>query len=240
MIDLGFHNIDCMDAMLETPDKFFDLAIVDPPYGRGAHKQFKLTNHRKDRRTGRVIDINTKIYQPEKWDEKPPGQDYFDELFRVSKNQIIWGGNYFITKINKNSSGWIVWDKVNGRSDQSDCELAWTSFDRGVRQVELMWAGMLQATSIKNGRVSQGNKKLCEKRIHPTQKPVILYRWLLSNYAQPGDIILDTHTGSASSVVAFEIDLFKYLACEKDTGFFNLSKSRVSDHRKQIKMDLTT
>jgi site-specific DNA-methyltransferase (adenine-specific) len=172
--------IDNMIGMAKHPDKFFDLAIVDPPYGIG---EDGLKNH------SRSVSAKSKEYTPKKWDSTAPDKNYFTELKRVSKNQIIWGANHFIDNLDfkKNSPCWIVWNKMNGENDFADCELAWTSFDTAVRIFNFRWQGMLQ-----------GDMKNKEIRIHPTQKPVALYKWLLQKYAKPGDKILDTHLGGVA------------------------------------------
>ncbi len=207
MLDSGFYNMDCMEAMKQFPDKFFELAIVDPPYGIG---EDGLKNHSRDK-----LAISKK-YIPKQWDKEPPKQEYFNELLRVSKNQIIWGANHFISKIPIDSSCWIVWDKRNGDNDFADCELAWTSFKTAVRQFTFRWAGMLQ-----------GNMKNKEIRIHPTQKPVALYTWLLNNYAKKGDKILDTHVGSASSLIACHKLGFEYWGFELDPDYYALATARL-------------
>jgi site-specific DNA-methyltransferase (adenine-specific) len=196
-----------MEAMKQFPDKFFELAIVDPPYGIG---EDGLKNHSRDK-----LAISKK-YIPKQWDKEPPKQEYFNELLRVSKNQIIWGANHFISKIPIDSSCWIVWDKRNGDNDFADCELAGTSFKTAVRQFTFRWAGMLQ-----------GNMKNKEIRIHPTQKPVALYTWLLNNYAKKGDKILDTHVGSASSLIACHKLGFEYWGFELDPDYYALATARL-------------
>lgn len=183
------------------PDKFFSLAIVDPEYGIGAAKM--------------NMGLGVKKWTKGKsWDAKPPSKEYFNEIFRVSKNQIIWGGNYFTDKIPV-SKGWIFWDKdqVEGISF-SDGELAWTSFDFVLKKVRIEYAGF------------RGND--LGGKIHPTQKPVALYRWLLENYAKPGDLILDTHVGSASSLIACEQMGFEYHAFELDPDYYEAAVNRMS------------
>lgn len=153
-------NIDCMEGMKQFPDKFFDLAIVDPPYGIKADRMFVRKTPAIDPRNGRPI-----LTKPKKignWDNERPSEEYFKELQRVSVNQIIWGGNYFADLLPAKSC-WIVWDKVNGGSDQADCELAWTSFDSAVRQIEFMWC-IAQGRSMEQGRIAQGNNQLWEKK----------------------------------------------------------------------------
>ena len=158
-------------------------------------------------------------------DIKPPNEKYFNELFRVSKNQIIWGANHFISKMPFNSSCWIVWDKDNGNNDFADCELAWTSFSTAVRKIKYRWNGMLQQ-----------NMKHKENRIHPTQKPVALYEWLLNSYAKPGDIILDTHVGSASSLIACYRTNHSYVGFELDKHYYDLSKKRLDAEMAQMRL----
>lgn len=188
------------------PDKFFDLAIVDPPYGIG---QDGSKNHT------RSLLAKAKPYKGFFGNDKHiPSAMYFRELRRISRNQIIWGGNYFGLPA---SSCWLVWDKENGENDFADCELAWTSFKSAVRKVRFKWKGMLQA-----------NMKHKEIRIHPTQKPVALYRWLLENYAKPGQLILDTHVGSASSLIACESMGFDYVGFEIDPDYYAAAQNRMS------------
>lgn len=209
-----FENRDCMEGMKEYPDKFFDLAIVDPPYGIGeSYKQRSISAKNDSRWLNRKT--NWIDYEIKDWDNGPPPPEYFRGIFRVSKNQIIFGGNHFPLPPTK---CWIVWDKKNGNSDFSDCELAWSSFDSAIRKFEWLWAGFRQ----EKGR---------ETRIHPTQKPVALYRWLLENYAKPGDKILDTHVGSASSLIAFEAGGFEYVGFEIDKDYYQAARKRLETWR---------
>ena len=160
------YNMDCMEAMRKMPDKCFDLAVVDPPYGIG---ESGSKNHTRGKLAA------AKDYKPFAGDDlKAPDKEYFEQLMRVSKNQIIWGANHFISKIPFDSHCWIVWDKENGENDFADCELAWTSFDTAVRKFKYRWSGMMQE-----------NMKNKEFRIHPTQKLVALYAWIYSRYAKP-------------------------------------------------------
>lgn len=223
------YNEDCLTGMKNYPDKYFELAIVDPPYGIKADRFF-ISNVRIDPRNGRKI-----ITAPKKvgnWDNHRPPADYFNELFRVSKNQIIWGGNYFADLLPAKSC-WIVWDKVNGESDQADCELAWTSFNTAVRQIEFMWC-IAQGKSTSQGRIAEGNNKLWEKKFHPTQKPVKIYKWLLKNYAKPTDKILDTHLGSGSSRIAAYSMGFDFTGYEIDKEYFDASVKRFNDFKMQL------
>lgn len=211
----GFYNMDCMEGMKQIPDKYFELAIVDPPYGIGE------SGSRNNTRGKLATSKNYKSFHG--GDLKSPDVEYFQELMRVSKNQIIWGANHYISKIPYDSSCWVVWDKQNGETDFADCELAWTSFKSAVRKFEFRWQGMLQ-----------GNMKNKEHRIHPTQKPVALYKWLLTNYAKPGDKILDTHVGSASSLIACHDLGFDYLGFELDADYYRMASERLERFKNQV------
>ena len=210
-------NCDCMEYMATVPDKYFDLAIVDPPYGIGV-------NVSMGRRKGQE---KSGYHKFAGGDIAPPEKAYFIELQRISKNQIIWGANHFISKIPFDSSCWLVWDKDNGDSDYSDCELAWCSFSSPVRKFKYRWAGMLQE-----------NMKNKELRIHPTQKPVALYNWLLTNYAKKGQRILDTHLGSGSSAIAAHYFGVDFVGCELDKDYFEAAKARFDMATKQLAMSI--
>lgn len=219
------HHIDCMEFMATLPDKFFDLAIVDPPYGIGEGNKKNVT---RSCYTGFVGSrakkwVKAKDYGGGEWDHKTPDPEYFSRLFRVSVNQIIWGANHFGNL--PPTSCWIVWDKDNGESDQSDCELAWTSFNTAVRKFKYKWQGLLQE-----------NMKDKEKRIHPTQKPVALYKWILKNYAKPGDKIFDSHMGSQSSRIAAYDMGFDYWGCELDKDYFDAGCKRFEQFKSQMKI----
>lgn len=216
-----------MEGMKQFPDKYFDLAIVDPIYG-----DVKAGGYMTGKSKGGVGPHPEYDYSI--WDQKKTDKAYFEELFRVSKNQIIFGGNYFAEEIGRNSPCWIVWDKCNGTTNWADCELAWTSFTSAVRLFRFMWNGMLQGKSIEHGEIMQGNKSLNEKRIHPTQKPVTLYTWILQTFGQPGWKLLDTHTGSASSLIAFEGLGYDYVAFEKYKPYFDKSCERIEQYKAQI------
>ncbi|MCH1645061.1 DNA methyltransferase [Streptococcus suis] len=220
-----FVHADCMDVMREYPDNYFDLAIVDPPYFSGPEKR-KFYGRKIS-----PIGVQRLYGQTSEWGV--PGKGYFDELIRVSKNQIIWGVNYYQYDF---GPGRIVWDKVNGQSSFSDCEIAYCSMHDSVRLFRYMWNGMMQGKSISEGHIQQGNKKLNEKRIHPTQKPINLYRWLIQKYATEGDKILDTHVGSASSLIAFEEAGLEYVGCEKDGQIFQSALVRIEEYKSQIKL----
>ncbi len=206
-------NIDCMDYMRGLPDKSFDLAIIDPPYGIGEDGS-KNKSRSKSAFNKRYAEA--KDYKPFAGNDKePPKKEYFDELIRVSKNQIIFGANHFISRIPYDSTCWIVWDKNNGDSDFADCELAWTSFKTAVRKFKFTWNGMLQ-----------GDMKNKELRIHPTQKPVKLYDWLLHNYAKPGHRVLDTHLGSGSSAISSHYYGVDFVGCELDKYYYDAACER--------------
>ena len=210
------HLIDNMEFMKGIPDKYYELAIVDPIYGDVTGGSYMSNPHTSDK-LAKAIDYHLSI-----WSQEKTPIEYFKELFRVSKNQIIWGGNYFQTSINKNSQGWVVWDKQNGDNNFADCELAWTSFDRATRQFTFRWAGMLQ-----------GDMKNKETRIHPTQKPVALYKWLLKNYAKPNDKIFDSHVGSGSIRIACHDMGFDFEGCEIDKDYWEAQEKRYQEHAQQ-------
>lgn len=235
---LTITNEDNMILMARYPDSYFDLAIVDPPYGIGeSSKNRNGVTKIKDKRNGRISYVKTDN-EIKDWDKNPPSAEYFMELQRISKNQIIFGANHFIESIsNANSSSWFVWDKCNGTSDFADCELAWTSFKGAVRQFKFMWSGMFQGKqSFTKGHIFEGNLSLHEKRIHKTHKPVIIYKWLLNKYAKPGDKILDTHLGSGSIAIACHDYNFDLTACELDKEYFEKAMQRINNHMAQQKL----
>jgi len=212
-----------MEAIKEEPDKAFGVAIVDPPYFSGPEKRAFYGS--------RVSPIGVnRYYKKSAQGWKRPTEKYFTELRRVSRQYIFWGANYHNFPFH---TGRIVWDKVNDSSDYSDCELAATNIFDHVHIFRFMWNGMMQGESIKNGTKQQGNKKLNEKRIHPTQKPVKLYKWLLQNYAKPGDKILDTHLGSGSSAIAAYDMGFDFTGYEIDHDYFEAAKDRIERHMAQ-------
>ena len=217
---ITYTNEDCMNVMARYPDKHFDLAIVDPIYGDVTQGGWNKNPHCADK-LAKASNYSVSI-----WNQSKTPIEYFDELKRVSKNQIVWGGNYFQESINSDSQCWIVWDKQNGDNNFADCELAWTSFNSAVRKFEFRWSGMLQ-----------GDMKNKEQRLHPTQKPVALYKWLLKNYAKQGDLILDTHAGSASSLIACYDMGFDAVGCELDLDYYTESKKRLEYFMKQPKLE---
>ena len=210
-------NEDNMELMSRYEDNYFDLAIVDPPYGIG---EDGAKNHSRGKAA------KPTLYKSKNWDKETPKQEYFNELKRVSRNVIIWGANHFIEDVpNANSSSWVVWDKQNGNNDFADCEMAYTSFKSAVRKYVFRWAGMLQ-----------GDMKNKEVRIHPTQKPVKLYEWLLMNYAKEGDKILDTHLGSGSIAIATHNLGFDLTACELDKDYYEAAMKRIEQHKAQLRL----
>ena len=219
---LDLRCMDCMELMKEYPDNHFDLAIADPPYFEGPNKPGFYRNG----------DFSSTLVPAGKYGELKhwlvPDEDYFTELIRVSKNHIVWGANHFARKISIQSPCWIVWDKQNGSSSFADFEMAYTSFSTAARMFKYRWNGMIQG--------SFGNKKLNEKRIHPTQKPVALYNWLLQNYAKPGDKILDTHLGSGSIAIACHYMGFDLTGSELDPDYFALMMERIENETRQLEL----
>ena len=231
MMELNrIYNMDCMEGMKQFPDNYFELALCDPPYGRKEHGGKNRSMNVKQK-NGNTLFVTDGKYTPKEWDKKPADKKYFDELFRVSKNQIIWGENYYSINF---GAGRIVWDKCNQGSDQSDCEIAYNSLTQRVDLFRYMWRGMFQGKSIAEGYVQQGNKLLNEKRIHPCQKPVALYKWLLTNYAKQGDKILDTHLGSGSSMIACYDLKFDCIGFEIDEEYCKIAQERLEQHKRQL------
>jgi len=202
-------NEDNMQLMARYEDKHFDLAIVDPPYGINASEMTMGSGKNKKYKKGK------------KWDNETPNLEYFKELQRITKNQIIWGGNYFADKL-KPSRCYIFWDKgINGDCDFADGELAWCSFNKVLRIAPIRYKGFLGADNV---------------RIHPTQKPVKLYEWLLMNYAKEGDKILDTHLGSGSIAIACHNLGYDLTACELDKDYYDSAMKRINQHKAQLRI----
>lgn len=199
---------DCMDLMRETPDKWFDLAIVDPPYGIGFDGDSTLGNNSSAKWKNPA---KSERYAQKEWDKSPPPPAYFAELRRVSREQIIWGGNYFPLPP---SGGWIIWAKGTAEGmSLSDAELAWTNAANNVKICELLWSGFRKCEQV--------------ERFHPTQKPVALYRWLLEKYATSGQRVLDTHLGSGSSAIAAHACGMQFAGIEIDADYFASSVDRI-------------
>ena len=203
-------NEDNMELMSRYEDNYFDLAIVDPPYGIGAEQGYGQSNNKK---------IHNRLKE---WDNEIPTKEYFKELFRVSKNQIIWGGNYFELPPTR---CFIIWDKLQQGKNFSDCEMAWTSFDKIAKIHKLRYLAPYECAV--NNTI---------KRIHPSQKRVELYEWLLHNYAKEGDKILDTHLGSGSIAIACHNLGFDLTACELDKEYFDKAMERIERHKRQLRM----
>jgi len=241
-------NMDCMDFMRDKPDKFFDLAVVDVEYGigQGGKKiNSKTVNSdgslikKYDRRNGNQIITKPKNYTETYTDKKAPDESYFSELDRISKKLILWGANHFLDKIpfKLSSPCWIVWDKVNGETDQADCELAWTNFETAVRQVTYMWNGFTQGIGIESGHINQGNKALCEIRMHPNQKPVVLYDWIYKNYLPNGGNVIDTHLGGGSNrIAADKAGNINFYATEINHRHFEDQELRFKQYKSQLKL----
>ena len=206
---IELHKADCMDYMRGLEDNAFDLAIVDPPYGIGMSG-------------GNVGCKGNNNLERKEWDSEIPSDEYFKELKRVSQNQIIWGGNYF--KAIWPTRGYVVWDKGAGFKNRTfaESELAFTSFDRNAK-------------TFSYDPLARGDYK---GKIHPTQKPVKLYEWLLKNYAKKGGRILDTHLGSGSSAIAAHYGGFDFVGCELDEDYFNAAQKRFDNETRQVAMDL--
>jgi len=203
-MSVGLLNCDCMEYMKDMPDNHFDLACVDPPYGiDAANMEMGKGKNKK--------------WSKKSWDTTPPSADYFLEVIRVSKEQIIWGGNYFNLPL---TGGWIFWDKDRKKDVSfSDGELAWTSFLNVIKKATVRYDGFIGAD---------------ENRIHPTQKPVRLYSWLLQNYAKPGQRILDTHLGSGSSAIAAHYFGVDFVGCELDKDYYDAACKRFDKETRQI------
>ena len=221
---LSFFNADNLEIMRGFKDKEFDLAIVDPPYGIGIHKM----NYTQSTKGG--VAKRRDYSSVTDWDSEMPTKEYFDELQRISKNQIVWGGNYF-TEILPPTKGWILWDKRTEQkynNDFADGEMAWTSFDKPLRIYRYLWSGMLQ-----------GNMKDKQQRIHPTEKPVELYSWLIHTYANEGDKIFDSYLGSGSIAIAVEkanrLDKMnlQFVGIEIDKEYYEKALNRIEQYCRQ-------
>jgi site-specific DNA-methyltransferase (adenine-specific) len=206
---IDLYNVDCLPFMKQCKDKQFDLAIVDPPYGIGidGQKESICKNPKHNR----------KAHDFKGWDNSIPTDEYFRELERISKNQIVWGANYFVANLQKGTKGWIVWDKGQHGLTMSDCELAYSSFNKPTR-----------IFTFNRGLIAQKGGS-----IHPTQKPVELYRYLLNEYAEEGNKIFDSHLGSGSIAIACDDLGFDLTACEIDKDYFEKANKRIEAYRSQ-------
>lgn len=205
---------DCLEILPLITDKV-DLVLTDPPYGIGEANG-------KNKSRGCIA--KSKDYGISDWDNSIPEKEIFDLMLKISDNQIIFGGNYFVEYL-KNSSCWIVWDKDNGETDFADCELAWTSFKTAVRKFKFKWQGMLQE-----------NMKNKETRFHPTQKPTALFTWILNKYANKNDLILDPFMGSGTTGIACEKSNLRWIGIEISESYCDISKKRIKSESNQLKL----
>lgn len=219
MIDKYINKViqgDCIDVMKELPDKCVDLVLTDPPYGIGAVTYKRMKSRSQLAEAGN--------YDKFDWNDKIPEKVYFDEMIRISKNQIIWGGNYFVEYL-FNGPCWLVWDKDNGKNDFADCELAWTSFKTAVRIYKYRWQGMLQ-----------GNMKNKEKHYHPTQKPLPLIEWCLDKYSKEGDVIFDGFSGSGTTGVGCVKMNRKFILADRELAYCEIARQRIEQEKNQLKL----
>jgi DNA modification methylase len=213
---VDLHNADCIELLRSLSDKSIDVIVTDPPYGLGEWVGKK--KNREKLAAGNEWGV-------QEWDNKIPEPEYFAEMQRVSKNQIIFGGNYF-TKFLDPSPCWIIWDKQQ-TGNFADCELAWTSFHKAAKKFTYMWNGMHQGKA-------GGNVKLNEKRVHPTQKPIPLMEWVIANYTNQGDLIMDPFMGSGTTGIAcanFDRD---FIGVEKEKHFFAIARERILQAENQL------
>lgn len=209
------YNVDCLEYMRTLPDKAFELAIVDPPYGIGM---------------GGSLNVNSKVkFTDKKWDTDVPTDEYFQQLDRISVNRIVWGANYFYQLWPVKE--YVFWNKLNHHDNRSDGEIASTSFNGLPKYFEYMWDG--NRYGIKGNIKGVGEPTV---RIHPTEKPVALYKWLLKNYAKPGDRIFDSHMGSQSSRIAAYDMGFDFTGCELDKDYFDAGNKRFEQYKAQLKL----
>jgi len=219
MLELNkIYNMDCLEGMKLIDDNSIDLIVTDPPYGIGAS-----IVTRGGTSGGKSV-TKSKKYKKFDWDKSIPTKEIFDEMFRISKNQIIFGGNYFVEYL-YNSPCWIVWDKKNGNNTYADCELAWTSFKTAVRKIDYRWHGMLQE-----------NMKNKEARYHPTQKPVDLFVRILKNYSKETDIICDPFMGSGTTALASIKFKRQFIGFEKIKDYCDIANQRIEDELSQTKL----
>ena len=212
------HNIDCKKFIRTIPDKHYDITFIDPPYG------LNMTKMRLGKGNSKALAPSTQYVETEHWDNKAPSKQFFKELIRISKNQIIFGANHFIQNIpNANAKCWLVWDKaVPDGMSYAQAELAWTSFDKTVKKFNIAWNGFRQQ-----------NMRNREQRIHPTQKPVMLYQAILNMFANPGDIIFDGFVGSGSIRIACHKLGYDFEGCEINKSYYDLQEQRYNDFLQQ-------
>jgi site-specific DNA-methyltransferase (adenine-specific) len=226
----SLYFVDCMEFMAGLKDNHYDVGIVDPQWGRKQHGGTSRSTWVEQANGGKVFVVDGG-YKRKQWDDEPVGSLYFKELRRVTKHQIIFGCNYFNEYF---GSGRIIWDKCNEGSDQSNCEIAYNSMTSRVDLFRFMWRGMMQGSGVINGHVQNGNKKLNEMRIHPCQKPVALYDWILNKYISPGMTIFDSHHGSGSLSISSNKLGYKIDACENDRDYYDGSVKRINNEIRQV------
>lgn len=217
-MDLPLNQIihgDCLEIMRKIPDKSVDLILTDPPYGLG------YENHNRAGTQRGKSKAVCRDYGFFEWDNFRLTKEYFDEIFRISKDQIIFGGNYYISFL-YDSPCWLVWDKNNGNNGYADCEIAWTSFKTAIRKFKWTWHGFIQE-DMKNK----------EQRYHPTQKPVALMEWILRNYSKKGDIVLDPFIGSGTTAIAALNTGRFFIGIEKEEKYVEIARKRIAEHMQQ-------
>ncbi len=222
------HLIDCMDFMKDKPDNCYDIGFPDPEYGLGENGGICRSSYVRQKNGKNTLVRGD--YPKKHWDKKPASIEYFTELFRITKNQIIWGCNNYQMNF---GPGRIIWDKYNDGSSQSDCEIAYNSLNKRIDRVVYMWRGMMQGKSISEGNIQQGDKSKNEKRIHPTQKPVLLYKWILEKYIESGWNVFDSHVGSGSLRIACHDMGFDFEGCEIDADYYKAQEKRYQIHAAQ-------
>ncbi len=242
---INITNEDNMDLMARYPDNYFDLAIVDPPYGIDVAKMAytQEDNRPVKQKNGGILRVKKLKYKHGDWDKFPPKKEYFDELFRVSKHQIIWGIKHF--NISGIGNGIIKWNKgVPDGVSFNKYEYAYCSFINYVKVIDYLWAGMMQGKSIKYPMIQKGNKQLNEKRQHPTQKPVILYDLIFLFCIECGidiSVILDTHIGLLSIVISsLKFKVEEFVGCELDKEYYEAAIKRLKEHQSQLKINYVT
>lgn len=226
-----------MELMSKYPDKYFDLAVVDPPYGINVGKMAytQEDNRPVKQKNGAILRVKKLKYKHGDWDKTTPPQEYWDELFRVSKHQIIWGIKHY--NLSGLGNGLITWNKcVPEGVSFNNYEHAYCSLLDKEIEFTYMWAGMCQGKSLSEPTTQQGNKKLNEKRIHPTQKPIYLYDWIFNRFAKEGNLILDTHVGSGSSRIAAHKHKLDFVGFEIDKGYYEAQEKRWREYKSQLKM----
>lgn len=222
-----------IEYMASLPDKHFDLGLVDPQTGQDEGKRHASRPYSVKQKNGTILKVE-RTHKIKEWDNDPPTQEYWNELFRVSKHQIILCENYLSFDQKKNSAGRIIWNLLRD-NDFSACQIMWTDLFQKIEYFEYLWSGMIQGTGI-NSRTQKGNKGLNEKRIHPSQKPVIVYRYLLQRYAQRGWKIFDSHLGSGSLAIACAEEGFEFVGTEIDIDNYTDAVKRFTDYISQISM----